>query len=194
MPPVGAGPIPGLTDLRSRALVSVVCLAAAVAMPSLMRSVAASWTEVALAAQAGLVILVGLLAGPAAGLITGALVPVVGFGLTGAPQDSLVPFVLVELAGCGLVAGVVGRRPVPPLCGVMLAQVGGRLARLVAVGLAAGGLTDLTTAISQGWASVRQGLLVIVLQWLLLPPIVLWARGRAAEVVEPKVAELADRA
>jgi len=179
-PVIGAGPVPGLADLRSRVLFCLVCLVVSVALPSLMRSVGLSSGEVALAVQSGLIILVGLLAGPGPGAITGALTAVVGFGLTGVPEEYLVLFVLAELAGCGFVAGVVGRQPVSPLCGVLLAQVGGRLARLVAVAFAADGMTDLTSAIGQGWASVREGLLAVILQWLLLPPIVIWVRTRAA--------------
>jgi len=179
-PVIGAGPIPGLPDRRSRVLVSLVCLAVAVALPSLMQSVGVTSGEVVLTVQGGLVILVGLLAGPVPGTIPGALTAVVGFGLTGVPEDYLVLFVLMELAGCGLVAGVMGRQPVSPLCGVVLAQIGGRLIRLVTVAIAADGMTELTMAIGQGWASVREGLLAVILQWLLLPPTVIWVRTRAA--------------
>ncbi|MDQ7992271.1 MAG: hypothetical protein AAGC63_04220 [Propionicimonas sp.] len=187
MPPaVGAGRAPVPLDRRSRALVGLVAVVVAVALPALMRSVGIASDQVSLAVQGGLVIIVGLVAGPVTGVLAGAAMAVVGFGLTGSPTDYLVPFVAMELAGSGLVAGLLARRPLFPLAGVLLAQAGGRLARLVAVAIAADGFSEVTVAIGEGWESVRGGLVAIMLQWLLVPPIVLWLRGWAASREAPE--------
>lgn len=178
MPPVsGDGPV--IVDPRGRVALSVMAVIAALVFPPMMPAVGISAAEASLAVQGGLVILVGLLAGPVSGGLTGVLTAVVGFSLTGTPADHLVLFVLVELGGSGLIAGLLARRAISPLCGVLLAQAGGRLIHLVAAAVDADGIAALMMSIGEGWASVRGGLVAIMLQWLLIPPIITWVRGRA---------------
>lgn len=180
--PVGrrADGMPALTPRHTR-WVTLTAIAAAVVLPMLIRAFGFEAGDVSLAVQGAPVILVGLLAGPAAGAIAGSVAPLVGFGLTGTPTGDVFGFVVVELVGYGVVAGVLASRNLGLFWKVLIAQLGGRLARLVAVAIAARGLTDLTASFAEGIAHVVLGLPGIVLQWLVIPLVVMWVRGRLAE-------------
>lgn len=169
---------PSLTPRRTRFWVTLTAIAAAVVLPMLMRALGFETDAVPLAVQGAPVILVGLLAGPAAGAIAGAVTPLVGFGLTGTPTADTFAFVLVELVGYGIVAGALATRNLGLFWKVLIAQVGGRLARLVAVAIAAHGITDLAASFAEGIAHLRAGLPGIVMQWLVIPLVVTWVRTR----------------
>ena len=72
------------------------------------------------------IILVGLLAGPYAGAIAGLLGPLASFALSGMPGIVMLPFMMIELCGYGLSAGLLRNTKLPTFGKVVIAQIAGR--------------------------------------------------------------------
>lgn len=119
------------------------------------------------------VLMLGFLAGPAAGLAAGVLSPLVSFALSGMPSVLMLPFMMVELAGYGLTAGLMAGVRVNTFVKLLTAQLAGRALRAAAVLIAAYGFGS-QVAIASIWTSVVTGLPGILLQWALLPLLVFW--------------------
>ena len=115
------------------------------------------------------VLFIGLYAGPWAGVLTGLLAPLVSFWLSGMPVAAVLPFMMVELTGYGLAAGLLRGVRMPALLKVVTAQVAGRVLRALTLLLAVYvfGCTDL--ALSSIWTSLGTGIWGLALQWSLLP-------------------------
>ena len=127
--------------LKARTAATAVAVVAAVALPQLFH---------ALGAVSGLgtalgetflpmhipVLLIGLMAGPAAGLAAGVLSPLVSFAISGMPTALMLPFILTELAGYGLAAGLLAKTRMPSFAKLLIAQDSGRALRSIAVLLA----------------------------------------------------------
>ena len=117
--------------------------------------------------------LLGLLAGPAAGLAAGLLGPLVSFALSGMPSALMLPFIMVELAGYGLVSGLLAGTRIPSFGKLLIAQVAGRALRSVAVLAAVYGFGS-QVAVASIWTSIITGVPGILLQWTLLPLLLFW--------------------
>lgn len=115
------------------------------------------------------VLFIGLFAGPWAGLLTGLLAPVASFCLSGMPLATVLPFMMVELAGYGLVAGLLRGSRLPSLAKVLLAQVAGRVLRAAAVLTAVYLFRYTGVAVASIWNSVIVGIWGLALQWSLIP-------------------------
>ena len=131
------------------------------------------------------VLIAGFLGGPVAGLLAGAISPAVSFGFTGAlgmtvmPSSALLPFMTIELAGYGLMAGMLQKAKTPVFVNLLIAQVFGRALRAVAV-LAAVyilGISNPAASVSSIWNIIVVGLPGIILQWALIPLIIYRAKG-----------------
>ena len=173
--------LPSVKVQTSAAFIAVV---AAVALPQIFHVAGAALGFGPMIGQTLLpmhlpVLLVGLLAGPFAGLATGALAPIVSFLLTGMPMAAMVPFMVIELAVYGLVAGLLRGVRVPaavpsPLSwlGKLLgAQIAGRAADALAIVVAVSVLGNTTMTVASVWAAVVTGLPGLILQWILIPVI-----------------------
>jgi len=121
--------------------------------------------------------LVGLLAGPEAGLATGVLGPLVSFGLTGMPAPALLPSLAVQLATFGLVAGLVARTRWHVLAKTAAILASGNLAAF-AFALVVGLVTHGPAA-QLWWAALVVGLPGLALQCVVLPLVAAWAARRA---------------
>ena len=117
------------------------------------------------------ILALGLFAGPVAGLIAGALSPLVSFLLTGMPSAAVLPFMVAELAGYGFAAGLVASKDVHPAFKVAFALVAGRLLRtsVTAIAVLAFGAN---AGIADVWTAVLPGIPGILLQLILIPLIV----------------------
>lgn len=124
------------------------------------------------------ILLVGLIAGPIVGTVVGALSPLLSFALSGMPVAGMVPFMMVELAGYGLAAGLLGKTKMPVIVKLLLAQIVGRAIRAAAVLIAVYGMGSETVAISSIWMAIASGLPGLVLQWCLIPLAVFWLENR----------------
>lgn len=118
------------------------------------------------------IILVGLLAGPYAGAIAGLLGPLASFALSGMPGIVMLPFMMIELCGYGLSAGLLRNTKLPTFGKVVIAQIAGRAVRAVAILAAVYLLGNESVRVASIWTSIATGLFGIALQWALLPLIV----------------------
>ena len=118
------------------------------------------------------IILVGLLAGPYAGAIAGLLGPLASFALSGMPGIVMLPFMMIELCGYGLAAGLLRNTKLPTFGKVVIAQIAGRAVRAVAILAAVYLLGNESVRVASIWTSIATGLFGIALQWALLPLIV----------------------
>ncbi|MCR5289349.1 MAG: ECF transporter S component [Treponema sp.] len=124
------------------------------------------------------IIIVGLLAGPYAGAIAGLGGPVAAFALSGMPTAAQLPFMMVELLGYGLTAGLLRQERLPLLLKVVVAQVMGRVLRMVAVFVAFYILGDTHQQLFRVWTSIPASLPGIVLQWTCIPLFVYWIENQ----------------
>ena len=118
------------------------------------------------------IILVGLLAGPYAGAIAGLLGPLASFALSGMPGAVMLPFMMIELCGYGLSAGLLRNANIPTFGKVIISQISGRAARAIAILAAVYLLGNESVNVTSIWTSITAGLFGIALQWALLPLIV----------------------
>ncbi|WP_258175667.1 ECF transporter S component [Bifidobacterium callitrichos] len=181
-----------LPSVKVQSLAAVLAVIAAVALPQIFHLGGAALGLGPALGQTLLpmhlpVLLVGLLAGPYAGVATGALAPVVSFALTGMPMAPMVPFMVIELAAYGLVAGVLRGvnlpfalpSPIEWLVKLLGAQIAGRLIDALAIGVAVALLGNTTMTVASVWAAVLTGLPGLVLQWIAIPAIMTTVdRGR----------------
>lgn len=160
--------------LRRKALMTAVMVGVAVILPQVCHLLGG---QLGLGSQLGEVLLpmhlpvmlAGLLWGPYVGLACGMLSPVVSFALTGMPGVALLPFMTVELAVYGLVAGLLRRTNLPTVLQVVLTQVAGRVVRAAVLAVAIYGFGFDRLPISILWTSIAVGAVGIALQWAVLP-------------------------
>ncbi len=124
------------------------------------------------------VILVGLLAGPFAGAISGLLGPVVSFLLCGMPGAAMLPFMMTELCAYGLMAGLLRNVKMPCILKVLAVQVFGRAIRACAILAAVYVFGSHALNVSVIWTSIATGLIGLVLQWALIPLLVYYVEDR----------------
>lgn len=115
------------------------------------------------------IILVGLMAGPYAGAVSGLLGPLASSLMTGMPSSAMLPFMMLELCGYGLAAGLLKNAKMPSLAKILIAQLGGRAVRAVAILIAVYALGNENVMVASIWNSVIKGLPGLVLQWTFLP-------------------------
>lgn len=171
---------------KARSIAALLSVIAAVALPQLFHVLGAVTGLGAALGQTFLpmhlpILLVGMLAGPVAGLAAGLASPVMSFALSGMPAAALLPFMVVELGGYGLAAGLMMRTRTHVFVKLVLAQLAGRALRAAAVLLAFYGLGVQTASVASIWTGVVQGLPGLLLQWCLVPLLMYWAAGRRAE-------------
>lgn len=109
------------------------------------------------------ILLVGFLCGPAVGGIAGLLAPAVSFALTAMPGSAVLPYMMVELCVYGLAAGWLSRTKCPSPAGVLLAQIAGRLARVLALLLTGMPAGAVLSAARTGWIGILLQLALIPL-------------------------------
>jgi len=167
---------PRLT-VRAKMLALLIGIVAAVALPQICHVAGRAWNigtglgELLLPMHLP-ILAVGLLAGPAVGATAGLAAPAVSFLLSGMPLVTVLPFMCVELCFYGLCAGALRRVQLPIVAMVLVAQLAGRMARMLAIliGRALGGTA--LTAVST-WIAVKNGLPGLAIQWILIPVLVL---------------------
>lgn len=170
--------------VRGKTMLTLCAIAASVALPQLIHMIGAisglgtSLGEVLLPMHF-FVFLVGLYAGPAAGSVTGACAPLISFLLSGMPRAASLPFMMIELLGYGLIAGLLSEVKINSFCKLVIAQISGRLLRAGAVLVATTVFAAEGITVASVWSAVATGALGIALQWCILP--LLLFRMRALE-------------
>lgn len=115
------------------------------------------------------IILVGLLAGPYAGAIAGLLGPLASFALTAMPGPVMLPFMMIELCGYGLCAGLLRNVKLPGIVKLLIVQVAGRALRAAAILISVYAFGNESIQVSVIWTSITAGIFGLALQWALLP-------------------------
>lgn len=115
------------------------------------------------------VLVAGLLAGPVVGLAVGGVSPLISFALSGMPALVMLPFMMIELAGYGLAAGLLAKAKMPVFVKLLIAQVAGRLVRAAAILFSIYALGNTALGVAQVWNVVLTGLPGILLQWAIIP-------------------------
>ncbi len=164
-------------SVKAQAIATLTAIVAAVAVPQIFHVIGAvsgvgtSLGETFLPMHLP-IILVGLLAGPYAGAIAGVLGPLASFALSGMPGITMLPFMMIELCGYGLCAGLLRNVKLPTIVKVVIAQVAGRAVRAGAILLSVYAFGNTQVKIATIWTSISAGLFGLVLQWAFIPLIV----------------------
>lgn len=164
-------------SLKTQAIVSILAIVGAVVVPQFFHllgksaGIGNSLGEIFLPMHLP-VILAGLLAGPYVGAISGLLGPLVSFLLSGMPGAAMLPFMMIELCGYGLTAGLLRNVKMPSFAKVVIVQIAGRALKAVAILIAFYLFDNTKIGVAAVWASIPKGLFGLVLQWTLLPLIV----------------------
>lgn len=161
-------------SVKAQTLYTIGAIVAAVAVPQLFHAIGALSGTGTVPGATFLpmhlpIILVGLLAGPYAGAIAGLLGPVASFALSGMPTAAMLPFMMLELCGYGLSAGLMRNVKMPGIAKVLTSQVAGRAVRTLAVLVAVYALGSNAVGVASIWTSIAAGLPGLVIQWALLP-------------------------
>ena len=173
---IGSYSAPVAKSLKAKFLASLLALAAAVALPQaahLLGYATGTGNTIGsiLLPMHFAIIALGLFAGPYAGLVAGALSPVVSYLLTGMPSVAVLPFMVAELAGYGFAAGFIASKDIHPALKVAFTLVAGRLLRTFVTAIAVAGF-GANAGIADVWTAVVPGIPGILLQLILIPVIV----------------------
>ena len=115
------------------------------------------------------VLLAGFLAGPTAGAVTGFAAPLISTLLSGMPRVNVLPFMMIELLGYGLIAGLLSKVRMNNLFKLLITQIGGRLLRAGAVVFSVYVLQSSAMPVASISNMITSGLLGILLQICILP-------------------------
>ncbi|MCM1365378.1 MAG: ECF transporter S component [Faecalibacterium sp.] len=164
-------------SVKAQMLATVIAIVGAVAIPQLLHVIGAATGHGTNLGETFLpmhlpIILVGLLAGPYAGAISGFFAPLISFALSNMPGIIMLPFMMIELCGYGLVSGMLKNAKIPVIAKVLITQVGGRLIRACAILLSVYAFDNQNVNIAVMWKSITAGIIGLALQWILLPFIV----------------------
>lgn len=160
--------------IKTKSIATALAVIAAVALPQLVHLAGGAAAGTALLPMQLPVFLAAFLAGPLVGLLAGLLSPIVSFAVAGMPTAVLLPVMMLELAGYGLVAGWLGARRKPEtvrgsFVQVFAAQVCGRAVRVLTVLFFVYVLQNEAYAPAQAYQFLRVGLPGMALQLVLLP-------------------------
>lgn len=115
------------------------------------------------------------------GTVSGLLGPVAAHLFSGMPTAAQLPFMMIELFGYGLSAGLLRTVRVPLAVSTLLSLLCGRGLRMIASAVAFYALGNETVSPLGIWRSVPSCLPGIVLQLTFIPLVVYWAEHRNRE-------------
>ena len=169
-------------SVKLQTLAAITAIVAAVALPQFFHMLGAALGIGSALGEALLpmhfpILLVGFLAGPYAGAIAGLCSPLISFWLTGMPKEALLPFMMIELCIYGLTAGLLRQHSFGFLPKLLLAQLGGRLIRSIAILIVYYTATAPAIAPAYIWNSVITGWIGILLQMVFIPLILKGIEG-----------------
>lgn len=170
-----------ILSVKAKTIVTVVSVALAILLPQLVHMIGISSGSGSALGEILLpmhlpVILAGLVAGPYVGLITGFLAPIISFGITGMPSMVILPFITIELAVYGFLAGAMSNVKINVMSKVLIAQIVGRVVRALAILAAVYIMGNNAVKVSIIWTSIKTGFVGIILQWALIPVVVMMVR------------------
>lgn len=163
-------------SIKMQTLSAIIAIACAVVLPQIIHTIGlvsgsnSALGEILLPMHLP-IILVGFIAGPYAGTLTGLLAPVISFILTTMPGQLMLPFITIEMVCYGLAAGLIRNAKVNSLVKVIIVQIVGRTVRAVAI-LAGFYLFAGAVAPKIILTSIAVGFVGILIQWMVIPMII----------------------
>ena len=169
--------------VKTQTLITLVAVAAALALPQLFHFIGVTSGVGPALGEAFLpmflpVLIAGLLGGPVVGLVAGMVSPLLSYALSGMPGVVMLPNLIAELAGYGLVAGLLINVKMPVIGKLLIAQIAGHALKAAVIFLSVYALGNHAIPVTLIWSSVVTGLPGIILQWSLIPLIVFWVNNR----------------
>jgi len=149
--------------IRNKTLTAAAAVTAALALPQLFHFAGMISGLGAMPGAAFLpmqipVFIAGFLAGPVVGIAAGVLSPLISHALAGMPSSVILPYMVIELAGYGLIAGLLCNVKMPFIVRLLIAQIAGRTFRALAL-----------TSFPAIWEITIIGIPGILLQWAFIP-------------------------
>lgn len=165
----------------AKSVTVIAAIAAAIALPQVFHLIGIVSGTGAAAGTVFLpmhfpVLIAGLLAGPWVGLIAGIISPVLSCAISGMPAVALLPFMTVELAFYGLIAGLMSKTKLPVILQLTVAMIGGRLARALAVLISVNFLGGNGSVVSV-WDATVTGIPGIAIQLVVIPLLIYRIKG-----------------
>jgi len=149
--------------VRNKTLTVIAAVAAALALPQLFHFAGMISGLGAMPGAAFLpmqipVFIAGFLAGPVVGIAAGIFSPLISHAIVGMPSSIILPYMMIELAGYGLIAGLLCNVKMPFIVKLLIAQIAGRAFRAAAL-----------MSFPAIWEITIIGVPGILLQWAFIP-------------------------
>ena len=162
------------SEIKVKTIITALAVITAVALPQLFHAIGIASGLGAMVGAAFLpmqlpVLLAGFMAGPVVGIIAGILSPLISFAISGMPTAMILPFIMIELAGYGLCAGLLSKSKINIFGKLIIVQIAGRALRAGAVLFAIYVLGNKMLQTSQIIDMVTTGLFGIILQLAFIP-------------------------
>lgn len=162
--------------ISSKSILCILSIAFSVALPQVFHLIGAITPFGSSFAAAFLpmhlpILIFAFAFGSNVGVISGALSVIISYFLIAMPAASILPFMILELATYGLIAGLIKDKNLPFMLKLIIVMLTGRLVRVGATIFAINVLGFETAAISL-YSLVTSSIAGIVLQLILVPIIV----------------------
>lgn len=115
------------------------------------------------------VIAVGFIAGPFAGMLTGALAPLIAFTISGMPPVHILPFMTIELFFYGFSAGLLKKNRMNIIIKVLFVQIIGRVAKFLSIIFAIYVFNYANMSFNTVLVDIKNGIAGIIMQLILIP-------------------------
>ena len=173
-------------SIKIQTLATGIAIVAAVVVPQIFHwlgAVSGSGTApgVAFSPMHLPIIIVGFLAGPFAGGIAGLLGPVAASLISGMPPLAQLPFMMIELFGYGVAAGLLRHVKMNFVLKTFFVMIAGRVLRMGACTFAFYALGNTKMAPLGICTSIPASLPGIALQIILIPLVVFWVENKTKE-------------
>ncbi|MBQ8791316.1 MAG: ECF transporter S component [Ruminiclostridium sp.] len=115
------------------------------------------------------VLLAGFLGGAVVGTTAGVISPLISFAISGMPSAALLPFMVIELAVYGLVAGVLSKKNMNAVLKTAIVLLSGRIARALAVLTSIYAFGNEKLAITAAYMFIVEGVIGTLIQLIVIP-------------------------
>ena len=115
------------------------------------------------------VLLAGFYGGAVVGATAGIISPLISFAISGMPSAALLPFMIIELAVYGLVAGVLSKKNMNAVLKTVIVLLSGRIAGALAVLTSIYAFGNEKLAITSAYMFIVEGIIGTLIQLVVIP-------------------------
>ena len=161
-------------EILRKLLIAFLSVAAAVALPQIchyigvMTGTGANLGAMLLPMHIP-VLLAGFYGGVVVGTTAGVISPLISFAISGMPSAALLPFMVIELAVYGLVAGVLSRKNMNAVLKTAIVLLFGRITRALAVITSIYAFGNEKLAITAAYMFIVEGVIGTLIQLIIIP-------------------------